>query len=120
VLPGAIAPLMFGLIFSAEAENEKIVEAVSSSAGIAVFVSDQDDKAHWVEAGRAYQRFALRATALGLRHAFLNQPVEVADVRRRFAEHLGLDIGRPELVVRFGYGPEMPMSLRRPVADVVV
>lgn len=120
VLPGFVGPLLFGLVFSAGAENPKIVEQVGSSSGIAVFVSDKDDKAHWVEAGRAYQRFALQATALGIRHAFLNQPVEVAEVRHRFAGHLGLGGGRPDLVVRFGYGPEMPMSLRRPVADVLV
>ena len=32
---------------------------------------------HWIEVGRACQRFALQATALGLKCAFINQPVEV-------------------------------------------
>ena len=56
---------------------------------------------------------------LGIRNAFLNQPVEVASVRPRLAQALGLGGRRPDLVVRFGRGPEMPRSLRRPVAAVL-
>jgi hypothetical protein len=84
-----------------------------------VFVSERDDKAHWIEAGRACQRFALQATALGLKLAFVNQPVEVPRLRRQFATFLGLDQRRPDIVVRLGNGPELPRSLRRPVAQVI-
>lgn len=118
-LPGPIGPLMFGLVFTADAENRKLAQQVRSSAGLIVFASEKNDRRHWVAAGRAYQRFALRATMLGVRHAFVNQPVEVADVRPRFAAHLGLGEKRPDLVVRFGYAPAMPMSVRRPVEAVI-
>ena len=91
-----------------------------SSAGIAVFVGKAADKAHWVEVGRCYERFALQATALGIRNAFLNQPVEVAALRPQYASALGLTGLRPDLIVRFGRGPVMPASLRRPVEDVLV
>jgi hypothetical protein len=53
------------------------------------------------------------ATALQLRHAFVNQPVEVPAVRGQFATYLVIDGRRPDLVMRFGYGPELPRSLRR-------
>jgi hypothetical protein len=33
---------------------------------------------------------------------------------------LGLESGRPDLVVRFGRGAEMPSSLRRPVEAVIL
>jgi hypothetical protein len=49
---------------------------------------------------------------------WLNQPVEVPRLRQQFASYLGLD-GRPDLLVRFGAGPELPRSLRRPVAQVI-
>ena len=98
---------------------DKYAKHVRSSAGIAVFVSDTSDKTHWVEAGRCYERFALQATALGIRNALLNQPVEVAKLRPQFATHLGIGNGRPDLVVRFGRGPRMPQSLRRPVQAVL-
>ena len=56
--------------------------------------------------GNYAQRFALQTTALGIKHAFLNQAVEVPEVRRRLAEHLGFGERRPDLIVRFGYAAE--------------
>jgi len=75
---------MFDFAFKPKAENDKYATQIRSSSGLAVFVSDKDDKAHWVKAGRSCQRFALQATALGIRHAFINQPVEVASVRPEY------------------------------------
>ncbi|MBC7282511.1 Tat pathway signal protein [Hoeflea sp.] len=118
-LPSWIAGPAFGLVFTADAENAKCVSQVRSSAGFAVFVSDSNDPGHWVQAGRSYQRFALAATARGVRHAFLNQPVEVARFRPELAALLGTGDRRPDLVVRFGYAEPMPRSLRRPVAEVI-
>ncbi len=119
-LPRWLGNLIFPLIFKAQPENEKCTRQIRSSAGIAVFVSDYADKAHWVEVGRCYERFALQATALGIRNALLNQPVEEAGLRPDFAKALGLETGRPDLVVRFGWGPEMPRSLRRSPEAVLV
>jgi hypothetical protein len=73
-----------------------------------------------VTVGRCAQRFALQATALGLKHAFINQPVEVPGVRAQLASYLGIGNIRPDLLMRFGYGAALPMSLRRAVDDVVV
>ena len=119
-LPRWLGSVLFGMVFTAKAENEKYVNQMRSSAGVAVFVSEANDKKHWVEAGRCYERFALQATALGIRNAFLNQPVEVAALRTQFAAFLGVGRQRPDLVVRFGRGPTMPSSLRRPVDAVIV
>jgi hypothetical protein len=118
-VPAWLGNLMFGLFFTAEAENDKYAKHLRSSAGVAVFVGQVADKAHWVEVGRAYERFALQATALGIRNAFVNQPVEVASLRPQFASSLGLGALRPDLVVRIGRGPTLPASLRRPVQSVL-
>ena len=84
-----------------------------------MFVSERNDPGHWVEAGRCYERFALQAAALGIRNAMLNQPVEVGVIRPQFGAWLGLGPNeRPDLVVRFGRGPGMPLSMRRPVQAV--
>ena len=119
-LPSWLSGIVFRFAFTTSGENDRYAAQIRSSAGIAIFVSERDDKAHWVNAGRAFQRFALQATALGVRHAFVNQPVEVPRIRAAFADWLGLDGGRPDLVLRFGYAPEMPKSLRRPVEAVLV
>lgn len=119
-VPRWLGRLLFGMFFTEKGENDKYATQVRSSAGIAIFVSEADDKAHWVEVGRCYERFALQATALGIRNAMLNQPVEVPAMRPRFAASMGIGSGRPDLVVRFGRGAAMPRSLRRPVAAVLV
>ena len=118
VLPAWLGPVMFDLVFKAKAENEKYARQLASSAGVAVFVAQKEDPEHWVLAGRACQRFALQATALGLKHAFINQPVEVASLRPEMATLVGLPGRRPDIVMRFGYGPALPYSARRPVEAV--
>ena len=118
-LPAWLGPRVFVWVFKADAENEKYARQLRSSAGVAVFVSQQDDREHWVLAGRACQRFALQATALGLKHAFINQPVEVASLRPELAALVGMPGRRPDIVMRFGYGPALPFSARRPVQAVL-
>jgi hypothetical protein len=119
-MPRWFGSRMMGMFFTAKSENERYAKQIRSSAGIGVLVSGASDRAHWVEAGRCYERFALQATALGIRNALLNQPVEVGSIRPRFASALGLGNQRPDLVVRFGRGPTMPWSMRRPVQAVLV
>ncbi len=118
--PTWLGETAFRWLLTAKGENDKYTRQMRSSAGVAVFVGEAADKAHWIEVGRCYERFALQATALGIRNAFVNQPVEVASVRAPFAAALGLSGQRPDLVVRFGRGPMMPRSLRRLVQAVLV
>lgn len=120
VLPEWIGPTMFRMVFRKGAENDKYRDQIRSSAGIAVFVGDRADPEHWIRVGRSFQRFALQATALGIRNAHVNQPIEVSSIRPEFARWLGMPDARPDLVIRFGRAPAMPMSLRRPVSAVLV
>ena len=123
-VPKWLGSPLFNVLFNEKSENDKYAKQIRSSAGVAIFVSDANDKAHWLEVGRCYERFALQATAMGIRHAFINQAVEVSSVRQQFADHLNIDesegAGRIDLVVRFGRGNLMPKSLRRPVESVLV
>lgn len=120
VLPDGLADLAFDMFFAAVAENDKYARQIDSSAGIAVFLAERVDKAHWVAVGRACQRFALTATALGLKQAFINQPVEVARLRPDLAALVGEPERRPDIVMRFGYGQDLPFSPRRPVEEVLL
>ena len=118
-LPGWIARPLLPLVFTESGENAKYREHIESSAGVAILVGDTNDKAHWMAVGRACQRFGLQATALGLKYAFVNQPVEVPALRTQFASFLGIGERRPDIVMRFGTGPDLPMSLRRPPQQVM-
>ncbi|MDR3467627.1 MAG: nitroreductase family protein [Xanthobacteraceae bacterium] len=118
-LPAWLGPRVFEWAFKADAENDKYARQIASSPGVAVFVARQEDREHWVLTGRACQRFALQATALGLKCAFINQPVEVARLRPDLASLVGLPGRRPDIVMRFGYGPALPFSARRPVVTLL-
>ena len=118
-LPGWIARPLLRFFLTEQGENKKYREQIESSAGIVVLAADASDKAHWIAVGRACQRFGLQATALGLRYAFINQPVEVAAVRSQFASFLGLGEQRPDIIMRFGTGPGLPNSLRRAPEQVM-
>ena len=118
-LPSWLAPVMFDLAFKTESENEKYARQLNSSAGVAVFVAEQSDQEHWIRTGRACQRFALQAAALGLKTAYFNQPVEVARFRPELAAMIGMLGRRPDIVMRFGHAPPVPFSLRRPVEAVI-
>lgn len=122
-IPKILGSYIFPFVARPGPENNKIIKQVHSSAGFAIFVSedgDDDPTSRWVEVGRCYERFALRATRLEVQNAFLNQPVEVESRRPALVKLLGLNSNEhPDLIVRFGKGPEMPMSPRRPVVDVI-
>lgn len=119
-LPSWIGSMAFDLLFSASSENKKYIKQIDNSAGIAIFAATTDGPGGWVAAGRACERFLLQATALDIRTAFVNQPVEVVSLRSSFAADFGVPQRRPDLIVRFGYGPRLPPSLRRPVAELLV
>jgi hypothetical protein len=118
-IPPWLGRLIFRFVASPKAEADKCAAQIRSSAGIMILVGKEADPAHWVECGRSYQRFGLAATTMGLRHAFINQAVEVPTVREKLAAELGIPGRRPDLILRFGNGPAMPKSLRRPVSAVL-
>ena len=90
-----------------------------SSAGAFVVASDSEGKTAWVRTGQVYERVALKMTSMNIRSAFLNQPIEVPDVRAQFQSAMRLGSALPQLLVRFGYADPMPRSLRRPVEQVL-
>ncbi|MDF3839985.1 nitroreductase family protein [Cupriavidus basilensis] len=120
VLPDWLGPHAFDLFLNAKVENDKLARQIASSSGLAIFIGDRAGRASWVETGRACQRFLLTAAQLGLKSAFINQPVEVTPFRSELAVLAGEAGKRPDLVLRFGYGPTMPYAPRRPVSAVLI
>ncbi|PKO14373.1 MAG: hypothetical protein CVU39_15165 [Chloroflexi bacterium HGW-Chloroflexi-10] len=91
-----------------------------SSSGVVVIGSAEDDRSHWVRSGQVYQRLALQMTTMNIKSAFLNQPIEVTDLRKQFQNAAGLGSTNPQLLVRYGYAEYLPRSLRRPVDKVLM
>jgi hypothetical protein len=119
-LPAWLGRPLFGFVASGKQQSEADAKAIRSSAGIVAFVAEHNDKASWVAAGRAYERFALQATALEIRNAFINQPIEVRHLRPQLLGWLGVPQKHVHLIVRFGHGQSSLHSLRRPVDAVLI
>ena len=118
--PAWLGGLLFDAFFTAAAENDKLRAAGPQRRGDrGVRLGARRSRA-LDRGGRCFQRFALQATAIGVRTAHLNQPVELATLRPAFAADLGITNGRPDLVIRFGGGPAMPRSLRHPLDAVLL
>jgi hypothetical protein len=118
-LPTMLGRLLAPLVVTASGQAKADRTRLESSAGVAVFLTTTDRPASWVQAGRAYERFSLQADLLGIRSAFINQPIEVASLRGELRARLGVS-DHPQLMVRFGHAPRGPYSLRRPVDEVLV
>jgi hypothetical protein len=103
-----------------QAQADADAMKLRSSSGAVVVASESDDKSAWVRTGQVYERLALTLTSLNIKSAFLNQPIEVAEVRGQFQTAIGLAASLPQLLVRFGYADAMPRSLRRPVDQVIM
>ena len=119
-LPRWIARHIIGMVLTAKSQIETDTRNIRSSSAIAVFIATRNDKAAWIDVGRAYQRLALQATALDIRSAFINQPIEVPALRPQLESWLGLDGAHALLMVRLGHAPLAPYSLRRPVEQVIL
>jgi hypothetical protein len=94
-------------------ENEKYAEHIRSSSGILVLVAKTNDRRAGSRRGGLASVSPSRRTADGTEACFANQAIEVPEMRRELRVLLDLGGRRPNLVVRFGYGPAMPKSLRR-------
>jgi hypothetical protein len=119
-LPDWLAGLLINFVLTGKGQAKTDAANIRSSALIAVFVAGEDTPTVWVEAGRAYERFALQATAFDIRTAFINQPIEVHRLRPQLHSLLGLKGETALLMLRAGYGPLAPFSLRRPIQHVVM
>lgn len=104
-----------------EGEAKRQERAIRSSSLLLLFIARENDKRHWVDVGRSFERVALTAASLGIAHAHVNMPCEVEPIRRRLTAYLGLDTGgQPLLLIRLGYARKrLPPSPRRPVDQVM-
>ncbi len=117
-------PQWLGRLFlkmaSAEGEAKKCEKAIKSSSALIMFIAADNSKRAWIHLGRSFERVALTATRLNIRHAHLNMPCEEYSLRKKLQNHLNLTREQPLLLLRIGYAEPMPCSLRRPVEQVII
>lgn len=92
-------------------------QLATGSPGLLVLGTLGDETGDWLDAGQAMERVLLQATASGLSASFLNQPLEIPELRHELATLLRHE-GYPQMVLRMGYGAEVLPTPRRRLDDV--
>ena len=98
------------------AKDEKLADG---SPLLVLIGTDTDTRAAWLAAGQALSRMLLVAQSYGLAASYLNQPIEVPEVRPTVAGLAGRT-GFPQLLLRLGYPTTVPpLTPRRRLEDVM-
>lgn len=83
--------------------------------------TENDDRAAWLQAGRALGRLLLSVTDAGAAASPLTQALDWPATREQLRHRLQL-VGHPQMLLRMGFPNDpgnVPVSGRRPVADVL-
>jgi hypothetical protein len=93
-------------------------ELLRASPAVFVLGTGGDTPMEWIQAGEALQRMLLRAEMEGVSASFLNQPIQIADLRAELQQITGRS-GPPQLLIRMGYATGSEPTSRRPVSEVL-
>jgi hypothetical protein len=95
-------------------------QLATGSPILAVLGTDADEPLNWIQAGQAVARILLRARADNIWVSFMNQPIEVPELRPKLCEALGRSAGYPQLLMRLGYGKDVKPTPRRDLGELIV
>ncbi|UTP38281.1 hypothetical protein M9M90_13780 [Phenylobacterium sp. LH3H17] len=102
-----------------EGVGAKDQEISAGSPALIVVATDVDDVRHWLAAGVAHVQMLLQVTDAGMTAAYMNQPIEVDELRPALKNLAGLR-GWPQLLLRIGHGPVVQPAVRRPLEEVLL
>jgi hypothetical protein len=112
-------PLVVRTFNMGEGQAAKDRELATGSPTLAVLGTDDDTPRDWVHAGQALARVLLQARVEDVWASFLNQTIEVPDLRKRLRSELGIK-GFPQACLRLGYGEDIKPTPRRAVQEVLI
>ena len=112
-------PLVVRTFNMGEGQAAKDLELATGSPALVLLGTDGDTPRDWLHAGQALARVLLRARVEDVWASFLNQAVELPDLRQTLCTALGLT-GHPQLCLRLGFGEDIRPTPRRDVSEVLV
>lgn len=118
-VPRFIAKCFISSTINEATQNKADRRKIKSSALFVLFTTRNNTRAEWISLGRVLERFLLKSTALGIAHAYMNQPNEVSALSQRLAMELNLAEKYPTILLRLGYAKRMPYSKRRQIEDIL-
>jgi hypothetical protein len=118
-IAGTVSPFV---VRTVNLDGEEVVRSqhlVASAPMLGILGTYSDTPPDWFATGQAIEKMLLLACASGVQSSFVNQPMEVPELREQVQMMVGPNLV-PQLVVRMGYGPAVPPTPRRSVKDVLL
>ena len=114
-----VGPIAFRTFDLGKGRATKDRQLALSSPSLALLGTVADGPPAWLAAGQALGRLLLRARNDGIFASFLNQPVEVAELRPKISVIVGTQ-DFPQILLRLGYGKQPRPTPRRPVSEILL
>jgi nitroreductase len=111
-------PFVIRTFDTGKGQAAKDRQLAEGSPVLAILGTEDDAPPEWLATGQALARVLLGARAEGVWTSFLDQPIEVPELRPRLRAAIG-QTGFPQLLLRMGYGPEVKPTPRRPAEEVL-
>ncbi|MEQ2010066.1 MAG: nitroreductase [Limisphaerales bacterium] len=112
-------PIVIRTFDLGEGQAAKNRDIAAYSPGLVVLGTDADAPWAWISAGQALARVLLRARADEVWASYLDQPIEVPELRPKVAEVIGR-AGHPQIILRLGFGPNVSPTPRRTAEEVLI
>jgi hypothetical protein len=106
-LASYVGPVLARTFDVGNGQAAKDRQLAAGSPVLAVLMTDVDTTYDWLMTGQALERILLYARSQGIWASFLNQPIEVPQIRLML-HNLIERVGFPQVLLRMGYGPEVP------------
>jgi hypothetical protein len=94
-------------------------QLATGSPMLAVLGTETDTPEDWLSSGQALERVLLRARVDDVWSSFLNQPIEIPELRTQLRDALGRT-GFPQILLRMGYGQDVKPTPRRTPGEVLM
>jgi hypothetical protein len=118
-LSSYVGPLVVRTFDVGKGQAAKDRQLATGSPVLAVVGTETDTPADWLATGQAMERVLLRARVDDVWASFLNQTIEVPDLRTRLRDLLGRK-GYAQLMLRMGYGADVRPTPRRTPGEVLM
>lgn len=111
-------PFYFGSIEWGNLQAARDRNLVEGSPVLGIIESKGDTPEDWMRAGIALEKILLFAASEKLSASYLNQPLEVPELKNKLIDTLKLK-GVPQQILRMGFGSDVKPAPRRNVDEVL-
>jgi nitroreductase len=118
-LPAYAGPMVIKTFDLGKRRSSADWDVALYSPVLAVLGTDANTPQDWLQTGQALANLLLRARVEDVWASYLNQPIELPELRPRLAELIKPG-SCPQILLRLGFGDEVKPTPRRPVQEVIL